>query len=747
MLKLTLPFQNSILSEMKYFLPVIIIIVLSASPLFSQPVKTLLTDIDIAYIYQNESDIDWPLIYYLGIENGCRIEMINLLSGASLELKSRRDIDYPISRTDIFIPDTNKTTFDSVMARLYPAGAPDIVVTASNISHPELIGWQNYLLRLPYDSLAVFNIMKYYRAADEADSNLVYLNRIQYVNRKYAEMYRLAFSLFESPFVPREGEPYSKYRLMKCNKTSLPTTSQFLDDIERLKLDRMIAKYVPNLYDRSAMEQSSRNYLIYLQKANIELDDERMESLLTALGIIKKIKNSYLTAGYPVTSPLYIYLSEAIRQVTAVIFSEAGVNQSGKAYFAETSEGRKLKFISRINNGGSYPVRSGRIIFKPGNLDTTIIVDTLESDIGPHNSLVREYAVDLENLAINSPAESLIFIGQVLVKENPIDFIYYPDIPDEPSLKVEFAPNFLVIRPFPKLQIDRLVDMGNLNLLIRKPVNFAAKVTAELIPPPGVKIGAIEEEIVLERGNRGIIFNLPMAINSHLGPDKEKLIVNLKSGNKQLAADTAYIRLADFKIDENAKIALLPDSAGIIEDILIMTGAYYRTISPRFLVTGDIDFYDIVIFGSGCSLQNELIGVANTKLKKFMEYGGTMIVFGQPDSRQYTLLPIPIGPALNRIPENAYKIINPADPLFSQTYKIDASAFLANIISRRSLRPANIFSGDKVIGVEGDVSLLTVTKLGRGKLIYCGFPLPEMFRELDTVAIKFFSNLINYAGQ
>ena len=747
MLKLTHPIQNSILSAMKYLLSVIIIIVLLASPLFSQPVNTLLTDIDIAYLYQNDSDIDWPLIYYLGIENGCRIEMINLLSGLSPELKNRRDIDYPISRIDLFIPDTNKSTFDSAMARLYPAGAPDIVIAASNISDPVMLGWQNYLLRLPYDSLAVFNISKYYRADDSADSNLVYLNRIQYVNRKYSEMYRLAFSLFDNPFVPREGESYSKYCLIKCNKASLPANSQFLDDIERLKLDRLIAKYIPNLYDRSAMEQSARNYLTYLNKADIELDNERMESLLTALGIIKKIKNGYVTSGYAVTSPLYIYLSEKIKQITAVIFCEAGVNHAGNAYFTETSEGRKLKFVSRINNGGSYPVRSGRIVFKPGSLDTTIIVDTLESEIGPHNSLIREYTIDLEHLTIYSPAESLLFIGQILLNENPIDFIYHPDIIDESSLKIEFVPNFLIIKPFPKLQIDRLVDMGNLNLLLRKPVNYTAKVKADLIPPPGIKIGAINEEIDLERGNRGLIFNLPMAVNSFLGMDKAKLIVNLKSGDKQLAADTAYIRLADFNIDENAKIALLPDSAGIIEDILIMTGAYYRTVSPHFLVTGDIDFYDIIIFGSGCSLQNELIGVANTKLKKFMDYGGTIILFGQSDRRQYTLLPVSISPILNRIPEKTYKVINSADPLFNQTYKIDASAFLANIKQRRSLQPVSIFSGDNVIAAEGDASLLAVSKLGRGKLIYCGFPLPEMFRELDIASIKFFSNLINYSGQ
>jgi hypothetical protein len=732
---------------MKRSLPVIILISLLISPLYSQPINTLTNDIEIAYLYQNETDIDWPLIYYLGAENGCRIEMIGMLSGAKLDMQRRSDYDYPIERVNLFIPDTNRATFDSIMIRLFPAGPPDIIIAAPNIDFPGMIGWQNYLSKFPYDSSAVYNIAKYYQATSDSTGNPVYFNRIQYFNRRYPDLYRLAFSLFDNPYVPRQGEAYSRYRLTQCNLASLTASSQFLEGIEKLKLGRLIEKNVPNLYDRSAMAQNARNYMTYLQKAVSESGADRMESLLAALGIIKKIRNIYSTANYPAQSPLAVYLSQALNQVTAVIFAEADISHNGKAYFLETSEGRKLKFIPRVDNGGPYPVRSGRIVFRPSGWDTTIVVDTLEGEINPHNSLVREYAVDLNDIPINVPAESLVFIGQLFFRENPIEFAYHPDIPDESSLKVEFAPNFLVIRPFPTLQIDRLVDMGNLNLLIRKPVNYAGKVKAELLPPSGVKIGAINEEINLETGNRGVIFNLPMAVNSRVGTEKQKLIVNLKSGDKKLAADTAYIRLADFKIDENVKIALLPDSAGLLEDIFMMTGAYYRTISPHFLVTGDVDFYDIIIFGSGCPLPKESVGMASSKLKKFMEYGGTIIVFGQSDGRQYSLLPIALVPALRPVSETGYKVVEPDHPLFGQTFKINAHDFLAHIINRRPLQPVAISSGDKIIAADGDLSLVNVTKSGRGRFIYCGFPLPEMFGQLDDIAIKIFSNLINYAGQ
>ena len=61
--------------------------------------------------------------------------------------------------------------------------------------------------------------------------------------------------------------------------------------------------------------------------------------------------------------------------------------------------------------------------------------------------------------------------------------------------------------------------------------------------------------------------------------------------------------------------------------------------------------------------------------------------------------------------------------------------------------PAVVFPGEKIIKSSSNTTVLSQTKLGKGRLIYCGLPLLEMIRDLDIDAIKLFSNLVHYSGE
>ena len=53
----------------------ILLLILSASIAQAETV-TLLTDIRVAYYYEDPESIDWPLVYYLTQENGCQVDLV-----------------------------------------------------------------------------------------------------------------------------------------------------------------------------------------------------------------------------------------------------------------------------------------------------------------------------------------------------------------------------------------------------------------------------------------------------------------------------------------------------------------------------------------------------------------------------------------------------------------------------------------------------------------------------------------------
>ncbi|MCX6827652.1 MAG: hypothetical protein NTV06_10380 [candidate division Zixibacteria bacterium] len=261
-----------------------------------------------------------------------------------------------------------------------------------------------------------------------------------------------------------------------------------------------------------------------------------------------------------------------------------------------------------------------------------------------------------------------------------------------------------------------------------------------------MKLGAFNTNFQLSAGDQGMAVKVPLVISHEVGFEKQRLIANLIKGNKILASDTAYLKIADFDVKTSTKIALLPDSSGLLEDILVMTKANYRTISDRFLIDGDLDLYDLVILGTGCLKQYKSLEFSSEKLRKYMEFGGQVLVFGQPDNWRNDLLPVSIIPTQNRLAATDLELTEPKQAIFKTGYEIDVSALLQRINVNYFSYPAVIFPAEKIITGRDKVTLLSISKFGRGRFIYCGIPLLEMFGDLDTDAIKLFSNLINYSG-
>jgi hypothetical protein len=743
--------------SIKHLLIALIIILATAIGIISaepSPLNRLLTDIEVAYLYENEATIDWPLIYYLSVESGCRVKLVTVEKGAGVIRQGKSSENYNLAAVRLFIPDTTSVYFDSAMTALYYRGlsvrrltGPDIVIFSGDLLQPENTAFENYLLGIKYDSLQIFNIARYYRQVETGDSSSVYLNHMQYLSSYYEQIDRMAASVMERPDISGIDQIYSIYALVKGNVSGVGQPS-FLSNLERLKFGPYIKKYVGNLYDRSSMESDNASYLLYLGQALTQSGNGRIESLLTALNVIKRMKRTYFSdKTADVSSPLADYFDRTIPQLTALIFEESGIKCEGEVGIFGTSEGTKVKFISRINNNGPYEITASAVEFRPYWSKAPTTIDSNEATILPHNLLIREYPVAVEASQLETlQPESLLFAGQITLQNNPVDFNYSINTYEKFPLSLEFAPEFLVVRPFPALQIDRVVEPTRFRLIIKKPVTYANKIRLKIHTPSGVKLGAFNETVSLAAGERAIEVAVPLSLTRNIGSGKHLITASLLDSSRTLATDSAYIRLVDFSIKEKIKIALLPDKAGLLEDILGMSAANYRTISDRFLVAGDFQFYDLIILGTGCSDNYPSLSLAGGRIRQFMEYGGTVLVFGQPESWQYDLLPVSISGAAKRLSKKDFRVEESGHAIFNSSYKLNSSEVVEKISPAYISYPAIVLPATGIVESKNGTVLLSESKFGKGKLIYCGLPLPEMFRELNIDAIKLLSNLINYSG-
>ena len=82
--------------------------------------------------------------------------------------------------------------------------------------------------------------------------------------------------------------------------------------------------------------------------------------------------------------------------------------------------------------------------------------------------------------------------------------------------------------------------------------------------------------------------------------------------------------------------------------------------------------------------------------------------------------------------------------LLSQPYKIDQAQLLADFGAHRPVDAADVAPAERVLVTASGGTLLSVSRIGDGQIIFCGMPLLEMASELKLDAIHLLANLLNY---
>nr|MBN2278662.1 hypothetical protein [candidate division Zixibacteria bacterium] len=710
----------------------------------------LLTDIKAVCVYENPGQIDWGLVYHLAVENGCHVDLVTIKTGPSYQPVFIRADKYNLNSIQFYIPEATPIYFDTIKSDLFAGYIPDIVIFLSDFQNDPLNAFESYLLNLTFDSSAVFNIKKYYRKVEEGSRYSLFIKENQYFEYYGDEINRMADAVSEEIASTATIGIYTVYDLIKSRPVPESPSASFLAGIDRFKFDLIADKYVEGSVQKAALKMHKNKYIELLKKSLEQTGAERIGSLLGAIDAVKKFRQAYYyqIGAVDTLTPVAQYIERTLDKLSSAVFFETGVKSNGTVLIRETTEGKKLKFRSEIDNDGYISIRTGWVGFRPYWIDTVIVIDSAWTNVSPNASLIREYTVEVDpGYLMTVDEQSLKFVGKVVYGNQEMDFNYRAGSYEESYFSIEFVPDFMIIKPFPELQIDRLVEPTSLKAVLNKPVDFGGVVGIEVVSPKTVLSGAYNKELTLRAGERSREFNIPLVATKSMGRERHDIIINISSDGKIVASDIAQIRQAEFDVPTKTKIALLPDVSGILEDILILTGADYKSISERYLKAGNLDLYDIVIFGTGCFRNYESLDAAYDVIKKYMEFGGTVIVFGQTDDWRDDLLPVSIVSSTQKMEKRDVRVTDNSHPLFTRPYRLDVSRMLDGISGGTISYPAVVFPGEKLIEGEKGITHLSVSRFGDGKLIYCGLPLIQMVRNLDAEAIKLFSNLIHYSGK
>ncbi|KAA3636465.1 MAG: hypothetical protein DWP97_02685, partial [Calditrichaeota bacterium] len=208
--------------------------------------------------------------------------------------------------------------------------------------------------------------------------------------------------------------------------------------------------------------------------------------------------------------------------------------------------------------------------------------------------------------------------------------------------------------------------------------------------------------------------------------------------------DTSKVRIASCNISDTRKIGFLPDEDGKLEDILPMTDAAYRPLTDRTLVKGDLEAYDVIVIGTNSFRKYDSFSKLKDRFETYLKQGGSIVIFPQSSDWPNDALPVSFAPTEEYVDfESMTNRIQGAN-ILSRPYKISEKNLLSSYFKKREVYPALVAPSEKVYITKSGATLLSVSRIGDGQIIFCGFPLLDMVADLNIEAIHLFANLMNY---
>ena len=372
-------------------------------------------------------------------------------------------------------------------------------------------------------------------------------------------------------------------------------------------------------------------------------------------------------------------------------------------------------------------------------------MDTVPVNVTPHQTFTREYLIDIDrrHLEAEQP-DSLVFITEM--EYGPIPLTVRSTLPiwERPELAVSFEPDFYFVPSPVELDIDRVVSSATVRAVITKPSDYVGKVNFEFITPRGLFAGVYNKTLDLRPGTTQETIRLGFSISQLFELGTQPLAIELSQDGRLVAADSAIVRIASCRISDRVKVGFLADTSGAFEDVMQMTGATFRPLTDRGLITANLSAYNVLVVGSGAHRFYPSLVKMKDRFETYLRQGGSLIVFGQPEDWPEGVFPISLAPVLELVDKNNIKNRIEKAKILTQPYKISENSLFSSFFKKREVIAAAVAPAERVLVTPSGATLLSVSRVGDGQLIYCGLPLMDMISRLNIDAIHLLANILNY---
>lgn len=735
-----------------YLILVIVALMLISTASGAGLIDQTLTDLRVLYLFDDPQTVDWPTLYYLNETSACRIDLLTVTPGSAFLYETKEIPDKGILFHRFSVNPGDASLLDSVLAVQFRECRPDVVIVgALQPATPVQQLAERIKLIKPVPG-SIYGIRKIYRDLSHvADSVIagpvVTIQRLEmydrFKDRMQLEIPQL-FSSFQTG--PQSEQLLTRYELVSERGMSGRSGPDFLFGLEPLRLLPLLDTLLPDGAVKQSFVSRARLFVTFFDAARRTVGARRVDNAMAGhkalLTLAEQVQSEPALNSLPELKP---YLNDLAARAQKAVLGEIGMDWEGKIILRDSPHGPRLKFRASLTVNGPEPIELSYVRFIPYWDTTEIILDSMSRKVEPHQSFVREYLVDIDRTRLEAAMpESLLFAAEVVYGSVPMRVSSSIPIWEKPDLKIEFHPDFFFVPPVARIDVDRVVSAMNWKAIITKPRYYHGIVTLNLETPRGLFAGAYKQTWDLGRDRITETVRIPFSVSNLFELGIQKQTITLAVDNRVVATDSAIIRIAACEINDKVTVGLMPDTVGLLEDILRMTNANYRPLTDRTLQTGDLDGYTVIVIGSGALRDYPSFRLVTGRLEDYVRNGGSLVVLGQPGDWPEGSLPVGFVPSSEEM--TASDLLNrmPQARLLNETYKISDSNLLAGLQMRRWSQAAVVSPAETIYVTPTGATLLSVSRLGDGQVIFCGLPLVDMISQLNIEAIHLLANILNY---
>lgn len=716
-------------------------------------VSQVLNDIHVLYLFERPEEIDWPTLYYLNDETACRIDLVTAGVGAPVNRAVEKETpEKNIYLTSYELVNGEQEAIDWVLAHQFYRRVPDVVIIGSPEFGPLMDAIVKRIEARPVDPQSPFSIRKIYRFAPRPTDTTAVGAAVTVGRREMFEKYKDRIE-FEVPqlFPWLRPAELSEIQLMRYDRLRPAYDSRrpdpdFLSGMEPLRLLPLFDTLLADGAAKRSLINRARVFTTFVSHARRTVGLQQVENLVTGY------KSLALLCDQVKTEPTLAnlagfndYMSDLADRTQKALLKVIGMDWSGEIILRDSPHGPRLKYRASLSANGPQFIELSYVRFHPYWDTVPVVLDSISRKIMPHQAFVREYLVDIDRNRLEaSMPESLLFSAEIVYASIPITVTTAVPIWERPDLGIALYPEFFFVPPVAKLEVDKVVRAMNWKAVVSKPLYYHGKATLTLTTPRGLFAGAYKQTLDLEKGRAGETVRIPFSVSNLFELGIQPVTLSLSVDNKVVAADTGRVRIAECKVDDFVDVGLMPDTSGLLEDILIMAGVNYRPLTDRTLEAGDLDAYDVILVGSGALRDYPSFRGITGRLEDYLRDGGSLVVFGQPTDWPESALPVAFTPSVEYVKDSDLLNRIPQARLTSNPYQLSESVLLSYLTTRRKVSAAVISPAEAVYVTPTGATLLAVTRLDEGQVIFCGLPLIEMVSELNIEAIHLLANILNY---